>query len=57
MHAILVLYFNLYQVGNVKVSEFDQEISQAHTADQPVVHDEEEVQNTNNHMTSRRQLQ
>ena len=57
MHAIWVLYFNLYQVGNVKVSEFDQEISQAHTADQPVVHDEEEAQNTNNHKTSRGQLQ
>ena len=56
--------FNMYQqhmfngLENLhikKVSEYDQEIPQSHTADQPT-HREEESQNTNSHKTSERQF-
>ena len=39
-----------------KASEYDQEIPQSHTADQPTAPREEEPQKTNSHKTSGRQL-
>ena len=40
---------------NEKVSEYDQDMAQSHTADNPQ-HHEEEAQNTGSHKTPRRQL-